>query len=778
MAVSSPESPVPQRRIFINRVENPSEEHEELNKMAHGVIAESRSEDVFSSYVCYSLHQKNIQRHPGDIVEAGCLAAQQLPAAKYALFESLPQDLVETGKLSDLQLEGVLYACQRHQIVLASGRRAGFFIGDGAGVGKGRQISGIILDNFARGRCKHVWFSISADLRLDAQRDLHDIGCYAKVIDGCQQLDKETRVFGLPADFKEGVVFSTYATLVSSVQKGTNRQSRLQQLIDWCGGEQFNGCLIFDECHKAKHFVPGKEETSTKVALAVTMLQRILPKARVVYCSATGVTDVKNMAFMERLGLWGDGTAFKSFDSFLTSISKRGLGAAEMLAMEMKASGMYVSRGLSFRQAEFVNVEAPLTADQIKVYDTAVHVWSELKKSLEYAIGRTTTSTPRVWSVFWSSHQRFFKQLCMSMKVPTIVQEAQQALQDSYCVVIGLQSTGEASLESEITRCGGVLNGFISSTEEILSRFITQYFPTQIIKSNGDVVEDQWSIQAKNLLLTFVRKINLPISPLDDLINQLGGPGKVAEMTGRRGRVVKTDKQPQPHYEARESDSSNVDSLNIQERNSFMNGTKHVAIISDAASTGISLHADLRAANQCRRVHVTIELPWSADKAVQQLGRSHRSNQTSGPIYKLVTTNLGGERRFAAAVARRLQSLGALTKGDRRAATGADLTQFNFDTPYGRSALRNMYQSITLQSICPGVALSKVLSAAHIPDKYEFTEFNTIARQCLVSMGVTDASFVVKDKEASDVGRFLNRILGLSVERQNLVSIKQLPVAL
>ena len=37
---------------------------------------------------------------------------------------------------------------------------------------------------------------------------------------------------------------------------GANRQSRLQQLIDWCGGEQFNGCLIFDECHKAKHFIP------------------------------------------------------------------------------------------------------------------------------------------------------------------------------------------------------------------------------------------------------------------------------------------------------------------------------------------------------------------------------------------------------------------------------------------------------------------------------------------------------------------------------------------
>lgn len=38
------------------------------------------------------------------------------------------------------------------QDILPSGERAGFFIGDGAGVGKGRQISGIILDNFVRGR--------------------------------------------------------------------------------------------------------------------------------------------------------------------------------------------------------------------------------------------------------------------------------------------------------------------------------------------------------------------------------------------------------------------------------------------------------------------------------------------------------------------------------------------------------------------------------------------------------------------------------------------------
>jgi hypothetical protein len=54
--------------------------------------------------------------------------------------------------------------------------RRGWFLGDGTGAGKGRQVAGIILDNWLKGRCRAVWISKSDKLVEDAERDWTAIG--------------------------------------------------------------------------------------------------------------------------------------------------------------------------------------------------------------------------------------------------------------------------------------------------------------------------------------------------------------------------------------------------------------------------------------------------------------------------------------------------------------------------------------------------------------------------------------------------------------------------
>src|SRR3546814_9743157 len=54
--------------------------------------------------------------------------------------------------------------------------RRGWFLGDGTGAGKGRQVAGIILDNWLKGRRRAVWISVSDRLLEDAQRDWSALG--------------------------------------------------------------------------------------------------------------------------------------------------------------------------------------------------------------------------------------------------------------------------------------------------------------------------------------------------------------------------------------------------------------------------------------------------------------------------------------------------------------------------------------------------------------------------------------------------------------------------
>ena len=123
-----------------------------------------------------------------------------------------------------------------------------------------------------------------------------------------------------------------------------------------------------------------------------------------------------------------------------------------------------------------------------------------------------------------------------------------------------------------------------------------------------------------------------------------------------------------------------------------MDDDKRILVFSDAGGTGRSYHRRPCARNQRLRVHYLLEAGWKADTAIQGLGRSNRTNQAQPPLFRPIATDVKAEKRFLSTIARRLDTLGAITKGQRQTGgQGLFRADDNLESPYGRAALRQLY---------------------------------------------------------------------------------------
>ncbi|MEI6644138.1 MAG: strawberry notch family protein [Novosphingobium sp.] len=719
--------------------------------------------------------------HPTPLVESVAMGSITAPVPTEV--PKLPGTAVARGLLSAAQIETLVYAVSAHARDLpglfapedkgctlkasaeGSAYRMGYFLGDGTGAGKGRQVASVILDRWVQGGRRHIWISKNEALLEDARRDWSALGGLPIDI---QPL--ATWKLGCPVTMQEGILFVTYPTLRS----GRADATRLDQILAWAG-KDFDGVVVFDEAHAMANAAGGEglrgKTKGSEQGVAGVRLQNLLPRARVLYASATGASDVNNLAYATRLGLWGPETAFASREQFVTDIRTGGIAAMELVARDLKALGLYTARALSFAGVEYDILEHRLSADQIAVYDAYADAWAIIHANLREALeatrivdcetGGTLNSGAKsaALSIFEGTKQRFFAQLLLSMKLPSLLPAVDLALHEGHAVVVQLVSTAEAMLERRLADLSNEEREALEidlSPREYVVDYLMNSFPVRLMAvftdENGnprsEPISDEYGapVLCQAALAARQRMVEQlcalpPIATALDAIIERFGTDRVAEVTGRTKRLIVGS-------DGRQKLQSRTPRANLAETQAFMDGDKRILVFSDAGGTGRSYHADLAAKNQARRVHFLLEPGWRADAAIQGLGRTNRTNQASAPLFRPVTTDVRGERRFISTIARRLDSLGALTRGQRQTG-GQNLFDpaDNLESIYAKEAL-NRWFGLLFMGKLEAVGLARF--------------------QDLTGLRIESADGGMVD-DLPTIQRWLNRILALPIGLQNAI---------
>jgi diguanylate cyclase (GGDEF)-like protein len=722
-------------------------------------------EEETDAYVKYQPRKaiyKGAQPHPADLIESATLGSVEAPDITVKL--NLPAEVISTGQLSSAQLEAITYAIQRFGTTLPDGKTAGFWIGDGTGVGKGREGAGIIYHYLREtGQKKAVWISATQQLFEDAKRDIGGVGVPLSVIH-----QNESRFAkGVPIDNTEGVLFTQYMTAAAD-WKG--KRERFNQIVNWLqpteADKEFEGVIIFDECHAMKNAVGSNQGGASTSATGTDrgemglLLAETFPKAKILYVSATGATLAHNMGYMNRLGLWGQGTAFADFDAFMNAMNAGGLGAMEMLSRDLKSLGSFISRQISYRGVNYDYVNHDLNEYQLEQYNKSAKLWSALIKRMEEAEANANQSHGGTrYSQFYSTQQRFFLMLMTTYQMQSVLTHLDESLKKGMAPIVNILSTNETLMRKEVAKAeaaGKSIEDIDIGPRQMIRSYIENYFPLDEYEDVPDPDNPQSTIKVptgeinqENLrmqedLLNELEYLNLPDNPIDMIANHLGGWGKVAEISGRTERI-----EGNKLVRRKPAGKKPGETINNAELRRFQNGEADVLIITGAGSAGISAQSERGIPTEGkRRIMYCAQLSWSADQQMQFFGRAHRSNQVTPPVIMLVKTNVMGQQRLINAVSRRLASLGAVTQGNRESLGGSLFDIEDLTDGYGRTALMSLTHDL-----------------AH--NNYEVRGDFGNSMDILDAMGWLTPNGSLKPGVDTNVEGFLNRIMVLPVDVQN-----------
>jgi predicted RNA methylase len=667
-----------------------------------------------------TLHFEDVTPHPSILVESKALGGVKLPPVDPS---SVPVRLTDHAIKAawNVQLESLIYirrAFQRKLYITVTDDETGnnreqeiaggILIGHGTGFGKGCTINAALLADMIDGNPLHLYFSENQDLYEDLIRDWSNIAGeqHAAAVHNLSNFSANDKL-SMPA----GIIYSTYSTMRMAERQTT--RSRVQQLVESLG-DNFSGIIVFDECHNLSNAIGKKGDRSNTGAsqqgLAALAIQEAFPKAKIIYVSATCASSVEAYAYAERLGLWANNGPFESRQDFLHRMNTGGVGALELLTRDLKAQGLYLAAEISKAGINLQRITHKLSPEQIEAYNAVARGWREIWKNLDKIVREHDSKTSRAAkAAIAQTRQRSLQAMLGSLAAPSIIADMRDKLAKGFSVIGQFTNTMEAAQEKALANMedGDDLESIDVSPKQLMLDYLDRVFPvaktkivvdedgkdrTEILRDElNRIIEDPELVAVRDALKGEIAGAIVPDSMLTILLDEFGAD-HVAEITGRRRRLIRkiVDGRPTRVLENRAATAA------IDETHDFMQGKKRILLFSEAkGGTGRSYHASLACENQQQRAHYLLQAGWRSDKAMQGFGRSHRAFQACDPWWIMCETNAPGQKRFTSTLARRLEILGAASRGQRDAAsTGLFSAEDNLETEYGTRAVKDLLKSI------------------------------------------------------------------------------------
>ncbi len=313
------------------------------------------------------------------------------------------------------------------------------------------------------------------------------------------------------------------------------------------------------------------------------------------YASATGATDITQYGYLDRLGLWGKGTAFNDVNDFISKISDGGLAAMELVARDMKAMGVYMARSISYDDVKYDTLQHDLTPMQTEIYNTMSRAWQKVLQNMNKALEVTGQSKDgmargRAVGAFYSTQQRFYNQIITSMAMPSVIEDMRRELAAGRSCVLQLTNTNAAQADRALAKneaAGGSLDDLDLTPSDTLIQMLEKSFPVElyeeytdedgkersrpVLDKDGKPVLDKKAVQMRDNLIAELQQMKVPDGPLEMLLDAFGADN-VAEVTGRTRRVVE---KPDENGNMKRVVESRGAASGIADANMFQDGKAH-----------------------------------------------------------------------------------------------------------------------------------------------------------------------------------------------------------